>query len=408
MTALAARQLAAAPSFLALPPATRARIVHELGTIRSHLAGPDAATAATLGTPLDLRRRFPGEPAVDGSAGSPASGPSQANGSQPVSNGSSQPSEPTAKPQQATQTIARRAGALIDEIDFPAFVSGLVHNTFDAIVDAAIRQMEAFADLVSAVAKTAEDFERDNVTDNHARDWLGEKYPKDLSLDLTGPSPMVVPKTQPGDEDGQPSSPAWLADFDLEGQELTPDLVENQLVPAARRRVAQDRQQVLATMVLLGMNRVVVRDGTLTARLQFRAAASDKSKVDYAISDDPSGGADWGARGSNTYPTPITKVSTVNVNVQSQSDLSAQLYGEVKINFASETLPLDRFVDEARRTLLERRARPSPPQAPAAPAPTAPAAALPAPTVASVPLPSTVVAPPAAAAAPAPAGSPPR
>jgi hypothetical protein len=402
MTAIAAQQLQAAPSFLALPPATRARIAHELGTIESHLAQPREPAAATLGTPLDLRRQFPGEPAANGPAGSPASQPAPASDAQPAAAGDGQPSDPTAKQQQATQTIARRAGALIDEIDFPVFVSSLIHNTFDAIVDAAIRQMEAFADLVSAVAKTAEDFERDNVTDNHARDWLVEKYPKDLSMDLTGQSPVVLPKAQPGDEDGQASTPAWLADFDLEGQELTSDLVENQLVPAARKRVAQDRQQVLATMVLLGMNRVVVRDGTITARLQFRAVASDKSKVDYAISDDPTGGADWGSRGSSTYPTPITKVSTVSVNVQSQSDLNAQLYGEVKINFASETLPLDRFVDDARRTLLERRARPSPQPAPAALAPAVPAA-LPAPP-ASAPAPP-VAAPPAIAAAPAPASS---
>ena len=68
--------------------------------------------------------------------------------------------------------------------------------------------------------------------------------------------------------------------------------------------------------------------------------------------------------------------------------LNADLLGEVKINFASETLPLDRFADDARRTLLERRARPgaapsggSPtpaPQAGPAPAPAeAPAASAP-------------------------------
>ncbi|MDQ1289574.1 MAG: hypothetical protein QG622_3140, partial [Actinomycetota bacterium] len=39
------------------------------------------------------------------------------------------------------------------------------------------------------------------------------------------------------------------------------------------------------------------------------------------------------------------------------SELKAELFGDVKINFASETLPLDRFVDEAQRTLLERHSR---------------------------------------------------
>src|SRR5258708_9302709 len=74
------------------------------------------------------------------------------------------------KTQAATETIAARAGALSDEIDFPAFVAGLVHGTFDAIVDATIRQMEAFADLVSAVAKDVDQFTPQNVTTNHVRD----------------------------------------------------------------------------------------------------------------------------------------------------------------------------------------------------------------------------------------------
>jgi len=375
VTSLAARQLPLAPSFCALPQATQARILSELNTIQSHLAKEAPPMAKGLGTPLDLRRRLPGSEQVNGSA--PAADGAAAPRPADMADGQQSP-DITAKQQPATQTIGRRAGALLDEIDFADFVAGLVHNTFDAIVDASIRQMEAFADLVSAVAKTAEDFERDNVTDNHARDWLVQQYPKDLSLDLTGPSPRLVPRAQPYSEDGSASSPAWLSDFDQEGQELTAELAENQLVPAARKRIARDRQQVLATMVLLGMQRVVVREGTISARLQFRAVAADKSKVDFAVSDDPSNASDWGSRASNAYPMPITKVSTVGVNVQTESSLNAQLFGEVKINFASETLPLDRFVDAARRTLLERRARPAEPQpAPAAASTPAPAAAQP-------------------------------
>ena len=74
----------------------------------------------------------------------------------------------------------------------------------------------------------------------------------------------------------------------------------------------------------------------------------------------------------------MTKVSTVGVNVQSDSELKAELFGEVKINFASETLPLDRFLDDAQRTLLERHSRklPTPPRA----APAANVVPLPAPT----------------------------
>jgi hypothetical protein len=46
-------------------------------------------------------------------------------------------------------------------------------------------------------------------------------------------------------------------------------------------------------------------------------------------------------------------VSTVGVNVQAESDLKVELFGEVKINFASETLPLERFADSAQIALLQ-------------------------------------------------------
>ena len=242
------------------------------------------------------------------------------------------------------------------------FVAGLINGTFDAMVDAAIRQMEAFADLVGAVAKNAEDFTRENVSANQARDWLAKQYPRDVLLDaasLDTGEPVLRVRSR-GGEDDAPASPEWLADFDLAGEPLTDELLEQTLIPAARRRMGESRLQTLATMVLLGMNRIVVRDGSISANVRFRAAAKDKTNVDYAVSQDP-GDATWGQRGSATYATHTTMISTVGVNAQTDQSLKAELFGEVKINFASETLPLDRFADEAVVALLQRHARPRPP-----------------------------------------------
>ena len=332
--------------------------------------------AQSLGTPLDFRR---GAIRREEPAGENGSAAEQTNGSTP----------PSGPRKQATETLAQRAGALSDEIDFPDFVASLVHGTFDAIVDASIRQMESYADLVSAVAKTVDQFTNDNVTLNQARDWLVQQYPQDLYLDLSS-SPKLMPKPIEGEDADTPRSPEWLREFEMEGAELTPEFLEEQSVPSARTKVGQSRQQMLATMVLLGLNRVIVRDGSISARLRFRASAADQTKVDYAVSDDPQGQSSWGSRGSSNYALPSTKVSTVGVNVQSDTDLKAELFGEVKINFASETLPLDRFTDEAKRTLLERRARPGQAKVPATAVaqPAAPVTASPATPVAA-PTPAT-------------------
>jgi hypothetical protein len=384
-------------AFQALPKHTQAKILHDLRTIGQAFGEqPRDPYDFTLDTPEDFYRRRAGgspepsngttpaqQPAAPGPAGSGAPGPTRA----------------------ATETIAARAGALSDEINFPAFVAGLVHGTFDAIVDATIRQMEAFADLVSSVAKDVDQFTRENVTTNHVRDWLAEQYPRDLKVQLPGadggePRLTAVSPATPDESDG--NSPAWLTDYGLEGEQLTDELVETQLIPAARRSVGESRLKLLASMVLLGMSRVNVKDGTISARVRFRAAASDKALVNYAVSSDP-GGPTWSERGSAVYDNHQTMVSTVGVNVQADSELKVELFGEVKINFVSETLPLERFADAARLRLLQRNARvpeataaPVAPALPAAPPPVEPAA----PATAAPP---ATAASPAAAAAPRPA-----
>jgi hypothetical protein len=323
---------------------------------------------------------------------------------EPAPTGEEAPTPATSsKAPPATETLGRRAGTVTDELDFPEFVASLIHGTWDAMVDSSIRQMDAYGDLVAAISKPVSQFRDENVTANQARDWLVAQYPGDLALALTDSEPQVVPRGEL-DEFGDAPSPAWLKEYGVEGQSLSPELIEDVLVPAARDRLAGDRMQTLATLVMLGMNRIVVRDGSITARLRFRAAASDKTSVDYAVSDDPSSATpsgSWSTRGSTAYAAPVTKVSTIGVNAQTNTTINAELFGEVKINFASETIPLDRFVDDARRTLLERAAKPAQAAAPVAAAPAAPAPVEVAPPIATV-APVAPATPPAAASPVAP------
>lgn len=288
-----------------------------------------------------------------------------------LANGDATPTGTTTaalKPQ-ATETIARRAGAMVNEIDFPGFVAQLVHGTFDAIVDASIRQMESYSSMVAAVAKTVDQFTEENVTLNQARDWLAARYPGEVMLLLPdGSAERSEPQLAPRAEG---LTPVWLGDYGIEDEELSAELLEQRILPQVRLKVGSERQQLLATMVLLGMNRVVVRDGSITSKVMFRAAAQDAAKVGYATSSDPQAVANWGQRGAMTYEgQSSTMVSTVAVNAQNESNVRADLFGEVKLNFVSETLPLDRLADAAKIALVQRNS-PSL-RAPAA----APAAAL--------------------------------
>jgi hypothetical protein len=330
--------LSTTQAFRQLDPATQNALLRDLGVPR-----PDPY-AVPMESPADLtaRLRQGGAARQNGSAQPPAA--------------EAEPGQPRAGTKPATETLAARAGALSDELNFPDFVAGLVHGTFDAIVDASIRQMETFADLVSAVAKGADQFTSDNITANQARDYLAAQHPRELMLDLSGSPRLIV---RPNGDEELGAAPAWLNDYGLDGRTLDDDMVEAELVPLAQRKLGENRLQMLATMVLLGMNRVVVRDGTIAAKLKFRAAATDKTTVDYAQSQDTGspGGSGWGDRGARTYQRHATMVSTVGVNAQQDTVLDASLYGEVRINFASETLPLERFADSARLALLQRNAR---------------------------------------------------
>jgi len=275
---------------------------------------------------------------------------------------------PAAPKPPATEALAQRTGTLVNEIDFPGFVAGLVHGTFDAVVDASIRQMESYSSLVSAVAKTVDQFTEENVSPNQARDWLAQRYPGDVRVaapTAEQPGPTLVPVAEG-------LTPAWLHEYGIDGEELTTELLEERVVPQVRMHVGAERQQLLATMVMLGMNRVTVKDGSITAKVMFRATANDMAKIGYATGSDPKSVADWGERGSLTYSGGTsTMVSTLGVNAQSDTSLRADLFGEVKLNFVSETLPLDKLADAAKVALVQRNsavARIAAPVAPAAPA----------------------------------------
>ena len=271
----------------------------------------------------------------------------------------------------ATETLAARTGALVNEVDFPGFVAQLVHGTFDAIVDASIRQMESYADLVAAVAKTTEQFTEENITENQARDWIAQRYPGEVALLLPRGSddaqrtPLLVPRVE-----GQ--TPGWLAEYGVGDQELSSELLETAVLPRARQKLGAERQQLLATLVMLGLNRVAVKDGSISAKVMFRAAANDKAVVTYAQGAEPGGGGggNWGSRGSLASGQGVsTMVSTLNLNAQSDTSLSATMFGEVKLNFVSETLPLDKLADAVKLNMVQRHAVLGPRAAPAAAAP---------------------------------------
>jgi len=111
-------------------------------------------------------------------------------------------------------TTATVAAELVNEVDLPAFVSALIQGVFQAVVNASIQQMDAYAALLKDATKALDAYLQDDD----------------------------------GDDD------------------------DNTAALASRRQAHANRQQLLATMVLMGINRIVVTDGIVKASVTFKLA----------------------------------------------------------------------------------------------------------------------------------------
>jgi hypothetical protein len=280
------------------------------------------------------------------------------------------------------------ARATLNAIDFPSFIASLIQGTFKAIVDASIQQMQAYAELLANVAKTVDQFMNDNVSDGQVKDYLADEHPDVFTRDTSGGAP-VLKVNQNGN--AAPQMPSFLQDLGFQApQDISNDDVDNVIVPSAKRSLAEQRQQTLSTMVLMGINRVVVDDGEILAKLMFHIDASETTALKFDQTKTTLGNMAQTA-GNSQYTAQGLMVNTTSLNAQSDINVRADLTGQVSVKFRSETFPLERFADSAAIQLINQNAKvpppaPAPPAAPATSPAAAPAAAAPAaPTPAAAP-----------------------
>lgn len=74
----------------------------------------------------------------------------------------------------STATGGSAFDALLDAVDFPDFVAGLVKAVYQAVVDASVQQMEAYGELLDDVAASVGKFVEENVAGADDRDWLSD------------------------------------------------------------------------------------------------------------------------------------------------------------------------------------------------------------------------------------------
>jgi hypothetical protein len=345
----------------------------------------------------------------------------------------------------AVRAGVEQAVALIQGVNFPAFVSGLVEGVFHSIVKSSIEQMEAYGKLVADVSKSLNQFRDDNTTANQGRDHLVEQFPDIFQLQMPGeddpfgggfgdaaPTGPRVTLREGVDERQAMARVNASLPLDKPITKIDDELVEALLVPAAQTQLATGRQQLLATMVMMGINRIVVTDGKIQAKVMFDFQAKDTrryqasaTQFDYAkdqygnlqktsafegdydtgskggsysrdkdgsVSSDSAGYYSKGTYKYSEKPV-ITAMSSSHLADDSSLQSKASLLGNVEVNFKSDYLPLEKMATPENIAAIQMNAQPGMvktmagrPQRPAAraasPAAPAPAAAAPAPAAA--------------------------
>lgn len=303
--------------------------------------------------------------------------------------------EPPAKwtPDERFQAESTAAGVtqmarLVREVNFPAFVSSLVKGVFNAVVDASIQQMKAYGELVNSVAMSLSDFVDQHTDVAEGQKHLAKKYPNIFEI-----ASGKLKVKEDYDSDSMPNFQAELG-TDAPVEDLEDEDALQKLVVAARTEIARGRQQLLATTILMGINRIIVTDGKINAKVSFNFTASDtvqrhgqNMEYEKQVMEGEITTTDMHVKGRFEQPVGL-KVFTQGDSTGG-IEANAALSGDVTLRFKSETFPLEKMMNSTQLFAINQaqsggRGTPAVTQ-PAAPAPAAQPAA---PTAAQQPAPA--------------------
>ncbi|WP_266170725.1 hypothetical protein [Dyella subtropica] len=274
--------------------------------------------------------------------------------------------------------IDRMAGttqAVLNAVSFPRFVTELITGVFKAMNDSNQQQLTAFVGLIRNVAQTTEGFADSNVGIAGARQWLAEHFPtayqvsggddaSDDAEELAGLPPEERQQRQQelqAERDAAtrlelrpsatpPTEAALRTALGMGPNDAVSPSNPEGMVPLAQQVLARNRQQLLATMVQMGLQRIVIESGRLNAAMNFHidassVAANDRgSQFDTRTSMDVSGGAKFGPWGMEArVQSTIGYVSTDRTQTTESTHADLNLSSGVELVFRTDYVPLSRL-----------------------------------------------------------------
>lgn len=263
---------------------------------------------------------------------------------------------------EAANRIAGTTRSILNAVSFPRFCTDLINGVFKAMLDSNAQQMKQYVELLNNVAASAEGFANSQYSLDHARRWLAERFPESMEVEEAereGNEPVDPEDYEPAGlrlraGARMPGEEALRTALGMQPEEPLEASAPEQLVPLARRQIARTRQQSLATMVMLGMQRIVIESGKINAAMRFhidtRSAANAEQGSSFNFQNRVKAGASasvgpWGA--SAEVENTIGYVSTQRSQGTEEMNVDLDLNSSVELVFRSDYIPLNRMAAQA-------------------------------------------------------------
>lgn len=255
----------------------------------------------------------------------------------------------------------------LDQMPFVTFTTSLVRDVYKVIIDSSIEQLQAYAGVVSDLTKPVAEYQEAITGINFQGGSaavanlppLLDYVNSVLGLAVTGQGATAT-IAKPTTDDQVSTIVEQLGDVTTSDNKTPATVVKKDTVPVPAelleliyKKLDQETKKsrdLLVTILKIGMQKVVVTDGLIATKLVFHVDASDtqtrnSSEVEqransWGVSANASAKWGWGkANVSGGYQASNLSVKAVNERSMSAVNMSADIMGEVRINFRTETFP---------------------------------------------------------------------
>lgn len=264
----------------------------------------------------------------------------------------------------------------LEDIKFPEFTSKLITDTFDALINANVRQLESYLELFKTVNQgltkyindTKNDVPADKIIDflinvvpsdnpenpEEAKELTKVKIGGELSPDdATKLNKAIKITKKPGDDpdDAPAENPGEHPDEEIP-QGTIDESKYKAIIDAVAKRISADKFDMLKFIMNQALLRLVVDSGEIETKLTFNTVGTQSSEQveerrNEITTNRNVNARGWGTfgygflRGSGSYNSTTLTVNTLNQKNTDSANTDISIFGHVKIHFKTDYSPLN-------------------------------------------------------------------